>query len=68
MPIPSICYTTLRNIDQLPQFERLSSEQQFALRVVGSVLPFRVNNYVVDELIDWDAIPRWRLTRLRIAP
>jgi KamA family protein len=57
MPIPSIRYTTLRNIDQLPQFERLSSEQKFALRVVGSVLPFRVNNYVVDELIDWDAVP-----------
>ncbi len=24
---------------------------------MGSILPFRVNNYVVDELIDWDQVP-----------
>ena len=24
---------------------------------MGSVLPFRVNNYVIDELIDWDDVP-----------
>lgn len=57
MSSPSIRYTTLRNVDQLPQYARLSSDEQFALKVVGSVLPFRVNNYVVDELIDWDAAP-----------
>lgn len=27
------------------------------LRVVSSVLPFRVNQYVVDELIDWSSAP-----------
>ena len=24
---------------------------------VAHVLPFRVNNYVIDELIDWNAVP-----------
>ncbi|MCK5908199.1 MAG: lysine 2,3-aminomutase, partial [Flavobacteriales bacterium] len=32
----------------------LSEEQKFTIDVVGSVLPFKVNNYVIDELIDWD--------------
>lgn len=41
-------------IDRIPQFDRLSRDEQFALRVVSAVLPFRVNNYVLDELIDWD--------------
>lgn len=59
MPVASrkIKFFSLRNIHQLPQYHKLSTEQQFALRVVGTVLPFRVNNYIADELIDWDNIP-----------
>ncbi|MBL3668511.1 lysine 2,3-aminomutase [Streptomyces sp. M2CJ-2] len=34
------------------------------LRVVGSVLPFKVNEYVVDELIDWSAAPDDPIFRL----
>jgi L-lysine 2,3-aminomutase len=37
--------------------EKLSKEQQFSIEVVGNVLPFKSNNYVVDELIDWDNVP-----------
>lgn len=48
---------TLRNFRQLPQMDRLSEEQLFAIEVVARVLPFRTNNYVVEELIDWDNIP-----------
>src|SRR4030042_2443787 len=47
----------LRDIDKIPQFDKLSSEQKSALNVVGQVLPFRTNNYIVEELIDWDNIP-----------
>lgn len=32
----------------------LSEEQKFVIEVVGHVLPFKVNNYVLDELIDWN--------------
>src|SRR3990172_5241162 len=27
------------------------------MEVVGNVLPFKTNNYVVDELIDWNSVP-----------
>ena len=48
---------TERQLDQIPQLARLDEEQRFAMRVVANVLPFRVNQYVIDELIDWDNIP-----------
>ncbi len=60
----SINYYTLRNIDRLPQYQHLPDDDKFALRVVGNVLPFRVNSYVIDELIDWNAIPDDPIYRL----
>lgn len=46
---------TLRNFRQLPQVEQyLTEEEKFAIEVVGNVLPFKTNNYVVEQLIDWD--------------
>ena len=46
---------TSRNFRQIPQIKYyLSEEEREAIEVVGAVLPFKVNNYVVDELIDWD--------------
>lgn len=48
---------TERQLDQIPQLAKLDAEQRFAMRVVANVLPFRVNQYVIDELIDWDNIP-----------
>jgi KamA family protein len=47
----------LHNLQALPQRDRLTAEQRFAIEVVGRVLPFRTNNYVVEELIDWTNIP-----------
>jgi KamA family protein len=48
---------TLQNLKTLPQIQKLSPAAQFELQVVGQVYPFRTNNYVVEELIDWDNIP-----------
>ena len=48
---------TLKNFRQIPQIERLSEQQKFEMEVVGHVLPFRTNNYVVEELIDWNDVP-----------
>jgi L-lysine 2,3-aminomutase len=46
---------TLRNFTHIPQIQKyLSSDQIKTIKVVGTVLPFKVNNYVLDELIDWD--------------
>ena len=54
---PKISSYTLANFRQLPQIQKLSGEQQFEMEVVGNVLPFKANNYVVEQLIDWDNIP-----------
>jgi KamA family protein len=35
----------------------LSEDQIVALKAVSAVLPFRVNEYVLDELIDWEHTP-----------
>lgn len=56
---------SLHNYQQIPQVATLSDAQRFDIRVVGSVLPFKVNNYVTDELIDWSdpaSDPIFRLT------
>jgi len=47
----------LRNIVDTPQWELLSPDIQESVKVVGEVLPFRTNKYVVEELIDWSNIP-----------
>ncbi|MBK9048032.1 MAG: lysine 2,3-aminomutase [Bacteroidetes bacterium] len=48
---------SLHNFRSIPQLENLSEELKFNMDVVGYVLPFKVNNYVIDELIDWNKVP-----------
>jgi len=49
---------TERHIDKIPQLQQFLTPQQiFDIKVVAAVLPFRVNEYVINELIDWDNIP-----------
>jgi KamA family protein len=48
---------TLKNYKTIPQINKLSEEQIRAIEIVGSVLPFKTNNYVVDNLIDWNNVP-----------
>ena len=47
----------LHNYRQIPQISRLSEQHIKDIDVVGHVLPFKSNNYVVDELINWDNVP-----------
>ena len=51
---PSIQSYTLANFRKLPQLEKFTEEQIFEMEVVGNVLPFKANNYVIEQLIDWD--------------
>ena len=46
-----------RHLDRLPEIAHLSVEQRVALKAVSMALPFRVNDYILRELIDWDDIP-----------
>lgn len=48
---------TRTNIQASPEWSFLSAEQQEAVMVVSTVLPFRTNQYVMRELIDWSRIP-----------
>ena len=48
---------TARHLDQIEALQRLPEKTRFAMKVVASVLPFRVNEYVIEELIDWDDVP-----------
>ena len=56
-PAEKIKVFTERHLDRIAQLERLSADDRFAMRVVSTILPFRVNQYVLDELIDWHAVP-----------
>jgi len=48
---------TVNNFRKIPQLEKFSEEEKFAMEVVANVLPFKTDNYVVNELIDWDNVP-----------
>lgn len=48
---------TAKDLDIIPQLKILSEDEKFAIKVVAKVFPFRANNYVVEELIDWSKVP-----------
>ena len=49
---------TQRDLGAIPQLQQLPESLRFEMEVVASVLPFRVNEYVLNELIDWTQIPQ----------
>jgi KamA family protein len=55
---------TRQTISLAPQWKLLSDDLQEAVLVVSHVLPFRTNQYVMNELIDWDNIPDDPIYRL----
>lgn len=44
---------TLHNFRSIPQMASVSEEIKRDIEIVGTVLPFKSNSYVVNELIDW---------------
>ncbi|MBB6545548.1 KamA family protein [Nonomuraea rubra] len=55
---------TSKHLDQLLQRAGLADDERLKVRAVATVLPFRTNAYVVDELIDWSAAPDDPIYRL----
>jgi L-lysine 2,3-aminomutase len=47
----------LHNYKTLPQIANLPEDLIEAIDIVGSVLPFKTKNYVVENLIDWNNVP-----------
>ncbi len=54
----------VKDIDRLPQLQKLSTADRLAIKAVAQVFPFRVNNYVVEDLINWENIPDDPIFRL----
>ncbi|ABA88003.1 radical SAM domain iron-sulfur cluster-binding oxidoreductase [Syntrophotalea carbinolica DSM 2380] len=52
------------HFDRIAELGCLSAEYRFGMKVVSQVLPFRVNRYVIDELIDWGKVPHDPMFRL----
>ncbi len=48
---------TLHNYNSIPQISKLTADQIEAIEIVGRVLLFKTNSYVVSELINWDNVP-----------
>lgn len=55
---------SLANFRDIPQLKNFSEDALSEMEVVGNVLPFKVNNYVVNELIDWSKVPNDPIFRL----
>jgi L-lysine 2,3-aminomutase len=53
-----------KHLDTLTQRAGLAPAERLAVRAVATVLPFRTNSYVVENLIDWDAAPDDPIYRL----
>lgn len=58
---------TRANVHETRAWGELSAEEREAIEVVSAVLPFKTNNYVVDELIDWRRAPDDPLFQLTFA-
>ncbi len=48
---------TRRNIDIIEQLKNFPEKILEEMKIVANVLPFKANNYVINELINWDNIP-----------
>ena len=48
---------TAKDLERIPQVRRLPEAMRRRMRAVAAVLPFRVNPYVVEQLIDWSRVP-----------
>jgi KamA family protein len=55
---------TAKHLDALTERAGLSASERLAIRAVGMVLPFRTNEYVIENLIDWHAVPDDPIFRL----
>lgn len=47
---------TLQNFHSIPQMSLVDESIKKDIEIVGRVLPFKTNSYVINELIDWDNV------------
>lgn len=61
---PRLRVTGGDRLTELEQVKALPAEIRRDIAVVSQVLPFKVNNYVLEQLIDWDDVPNDPIYRL----
>ncbi|MDI5982530.1 KamA family radical SAM protein, partial [Amycolatopsis magusensis] len=52
------------NLADIPQLQGLPEAVRLEMKVVAGVLPFKVNSYIIENLIDWSNIPEDPIFRL----
>ena len=55
---------TKHTVGNIPQLAGLPSDLRHEVEVLAQVLPFRINRFVLDELVDWTAVPDDPMFRL----
>jgi KamA family protein len=55
---------TKHTIGDIPQLAELPADLRHEIEVLAQILPFRVNRFVLDELVDWSAVPDDPIFRL----
>lgn len=55
-PIQNKMYNE-NNFQKIPQLSKFSQEDLHIIEVVSKVLPFKVNQYTIEKLINWNDIP-----------
>ena len=46
-----------KNLDSIPQLSNFSEQDRLGIKAVAQVLPFLTNNYILEQLIDWNNVP-----------
>jgi L-lysine 2,3-aminomutase len=54
----------IQALKQTPYWSRLGAELQEAAEVIGELLEFRTNTYVLERLINWDNVPNDPMFRM----
>ena len=52
----NIQYYNLQNFRSIPQMSSVDETVKHDIEIVGRALPFKTNNYVINELIDWENV------------
>jgi L-lysine 2,3-aminomutase len=55
---------TKNTIEEIPQWKFLPESLKTELKITTSFFHFKVNNYIIDELINWSSVPEGRLFKL----
>jgi KamA family protein len=48
---------TLRSLEDIDQLKLLSEKEKEEMKIVANVFPFKTNDYVINELINWNNVP-----------